>query len=187
MTQWGKWYTQIPEVRIAPPHHRHGRRAKAEAIVLFDVINVLSISVLWGSLRYSLKYKGFSVFQAWMRQLQAQGFRSRPIMMTIHQGDQLVYIDTVPDQHYRSDWDVVRLAHPLVGVTHVDRDIPDPFAQAVEYKAAAYLLMKHQHFDQSEYYEKKYDARVPRIIAGAGGVRIPNPYNRSFFSKMRRA
>lgn len=186
MTQWGKWYTEKPEIHIDPPHDPRGRRARAEPVVLFNTINVLSISPLWNTLRYTLSYKSFGVYQAWARALQAQGFTSRPGIFSIHQGDSLVYMQPTPDQTYPSEWDVVRVAEPLVGLTDVDREIPAPFNMAVRYKAAAYLLMKHQNFGQSEYYERKYDAYVPRMVAGAGGTRITNPYSKSMYEKMRR-
>ena len=108
-------------------------------------------------------------------------------MFTIRPGENIVYIEPVPDQSYSSEWDIVKLAEPLIGLADIDREIKDPYAQAVQFKAAAYLLMKHQNFQQAEYYNTRYDLRVPRIIAGAGGIRIANPYNRSAFEKMRRA
>ena len=81
-------------------------------------------------------------------------------------------IDPPPNQLYLSEWDVVRQATPLVNLTDVDTDIADPWSQAVQFKAAEYLLMKHQNFGQVTYYAQKYDSYVPRIIAGeAAAVR----------------
>ena len=117
----------------------------------------------------------------------AQSFQSNPGMWTIHQQDQLVYIDPPPNQVYVSEWDVISIASPLVNLTDIDTQIPDPWAQAVQYKAAYYLLLKHQNFGQAHYYENEYMKCVPRIITGSGGYRVPNPYNRSAIEKMRRA
>lgn len=186
MTQWGQWYSQVPTIEITDPGGT-GSGAFAGAITMLNAINVLSISNLWNTMRYSLSYRSFTIFQAWARSLQAQGFKSHPGMFTIRPGENIVYVEPVPDQTYFTEWDIVKLAEPLVGTTDIDREIKDPYAQAVQYKAAAYLLMKHQNFNQAQFYEQKYDARVPRIIAGAGGIRIANPYNRSNFEKMRRA
>src|SRR5215471_4036174 len=186
MTQWGQLYTQVPTLTISDPGGT-GSGATAVPITMFNAINVISISNLWNTMRYSLSYRSFSIFQAWARSLQAQGFQSYPGMFTIHVGDNLVFMQPTPNQQYFSEWDVVKSAEPLVGLTDIDREIKDPFCQAVQYKAAAYLLMKHQNFQQAEFYEQKYDQRVPRIISASGGVRIANPYNRSAFEKMRRA
>jgi len=164
--------------------NRHG--ALVRAIMFDDLINVISVSVIWNTRRYTLSFRGFGVFQAWARMLQAQGWTAQPAIWTIHQQDRFVYVDPPPDQFYRSEWDVVRVAAPLINLTDIDTDIPDPWAQAVQFKAAEYLLMKHQNFGQVAFYAQKYDAFVPRIIAGAGGVRVVNPYNRAAIQKMRR-
>jgi hypothetical protein len=183
MTQWGTIYTQVPSLLI----FGDGTGATATPITMFNTFNVLSISNLWNTMRYSLSYRPFTIFQAWARSLQAQGFKSYPGMFSILVGDNLVYMQPTPNQTYFSEWQIIKSAAPLIGVTDIDYEIKDPFADAVQYKAASYLLMKHQNFQQAEFYEQKYDQRVPRIIAGAGGVRIANPYNRSAFEKMRRA
>lgn len=186
MTQWGQWYDRVPTLTISDPGGT-GSGAIATPVTMLNAINVLSISNLWNTLRYSLSYKSFTIFQAWARSLQAQGFQSYPGMFTIRPGENLVYVQPTPNQTYFSEWDIVKLAGPLIGLTDIDREIKDPYAQAVQYKAASYLMMKHQNFNQVQFYEQKYDLRVPRIIAGAGGIRIANPYNRSAFEKLRRA
>ena len=183
MTQWGQGYTSVPAVTVGGV----GSGALVTPVTMLNTFNVLSISNIWNTMRYTLSFKGFTIFQAWARMLQSQGFQSEPGIWTIHQGDQLVYIDPPPNQLYLSEWDTISLATPLVNVTDVDTQIPDPWAEAVQFKAAAYLLMKHQNFNQVEYYERKYDQMVPRTVAGAGGVRIANPYNRSMLMKMRRS
>lgn len=165
-------------------YNRHG--ALCRAIMFDDLINIISISVIWNTRRYMLSFRGFGVFQAWARMLQAQGWTAQPAIWTIHQQDRLVYIDPPPDQFYRSEWDVVRVASPLENLTDLDTDIPAPWGQAVQFRAAELLLMKHQNFGQTLYYAQRYDSYVPRIIAGAGGVRVVNPYNRAAIQKMRR-
>lgn len=184
MLRWGEEYTHPPSIvtRIAPK----GRDPHLEPVTLINVINVLSISPIWNTMRYTMAYRSFGLFQAWCRALQQQGFRGRPGIWTMHTGDMEMFIQPTPDQHYRCEFDTVGLARPLHAFTVADRDIPDPHAQAVQLKAASYLFLKHMQYGQSQYYDGKYDARVPRIIAGAGGTRILNPYNKSYFEKMRR-
>lgn len=185
MKKWGTRYFAKPVITITDPTGS-GSGATAEPIVLFNVINVISISPLWNTLRYTMSYKSFSIYQSWARALQAQGFTSRPGIWSIMQGERQAYMQPTPDQTYESEWDCVRLAEPLHGLHQLDHDIPRPFNMAVQFRAASLLLMKHQNFNQSEYYEHKYDAYVPRIIAGAGGVRMQNPYSKSNYMKMRR-
>lgn len=186
MTQWGQWYSQVPTLTITDPGGT-GSGAHAVPVTMLNAINVISLSNNWNTMRYSLSYRPFSIFQAWARSLERQGFQSYPGMFTIRPGENLVYVEPVPNQTYFSEWDVVSIAAPLVGLPDIDREIKNPYAQAVQFKAAEYLLMKHQNFQQASFYGQKYDLRVPRIIAGAGGIRIANPYNRSAFEKMRRA
>ena len=209
MTKWGRGYTTPPHVHVPPApvfwfnRWRHEVRwqnlwghdvewmnragGAVTPVMLDNLINVLSISIIWNTRRYTLSFRGFNTFQACARMLQAQGWTSQPAIWTIHQQERLVYIDPPPNELYLAEWDVVRQALPLINLTDVDTDIPDPWAAAVQFKAAEYLLMKHQNFGQVAFYATKYDSFVPRIIAGAGGVRITNPYNRSAIQKMRRA
>lgn len=183
MTQWGQGYTSPPNVTIGGI----GTGAAATAVTMINVLNVISISVIWNTMRYTLSFRGFTTFQAWARMLQSQGFQSEPGIWTIHAGDKFVYIDPPPNQVYTSEWDVTTLPQKkLVNLTDVDTDIPDPWAQAVQFKAAAYLLMKHQNFAQVQYYENKYNEMVPQVVTASGGYRIPNPYNKSMLMKMRR-
>lgn len=182
MTQWGQGYTSVPNITIGGT----GSGAAATAVTLINVINVISITPIWNTIPYTLSWASFSRFQAWARTLTFMGQTSQPAIWTIHQQDQLVYIDPPPNQVFSSMWDVIMLSSPLANLTDVDTQIPDPWAQAVQFKAAEYLLMKHQNFPQAAFYGAKYDQRVPRIITGAGGYRIQNPYNRSYLEKMRR-
>lgn len=182
LTNWGQGYTVVPAITIGGT----GSGAAATPVTMINMINVVSISNIWNLQRYTLSFRGFTVFQAWARMLNPQSYQSQPAIWTIHQQDRLVYLDPPPSQVFLSEWDVVSLTTPLVALTDVDTQIPDPWAQCVQYKAAEYLLFKMQNFGQAEFYARKYDQRVPRIVAGAGGVRIINPYNRSFIEKMRR-
>jgi hypothetical protein len=183
MTQWGQGYTSTPTITIGG----NGTGAAATAVAFVNVMNILSISVIWETMRYTLSFRGFGVFQAWARMLQSMGFQSEPGMWTIHQGDKFVYIDPPPNQIYPSEWDITTLPQTqLVNLTDIDYDIPDPYAEAVQFKAAHYLLLKHQNFAQANYYEEKYQQMVPAVTVASGGYRIPNPYNKSFLQKMRR-
>ncbi len=131
-----------------------------------------------------LKFRGFTLFQAYMRsQLQ---YNQRGLIWTIHEQTGIVLIQPPPDQPYVSEWDVIALPQPLVNTTDVDLDINAPYVRAVQYYAAMLCLNKLQNFDQADHYFKLYSARVPKIIIGAGGTRIPNVYHRTFQRRVSR-
>ncbi len=182
MTQWGRDYVSNPAVTVTDGG---GSGAAVTAVTFLNVFQVISISNIWNSQRYMLLFRGFTLFQAYMRAWTTM-FQSRPAMWTIHPEDLQVYLQAVPDQLYSSEWDVLSLPAPLVNLTDVDVQVKPPRNKAVQFRAAAIALMKSQNFQQAEFYEQKYEQRIPRYIIGMGGIRIPNPYNRSFQRKMAR-
>jgi hypothetical protein len=189
MTAWGQGYTQalpgssgVPVITIADPGGGVG--AAAIAVMFNDVFNIISISALWGNQRYMLKFRGFTLFQAYMR--SQLFFTQRPLIWTIHEQTGNVLIQPPPDQPYVTEWDTLCLPQPLVATTDRDSQILPPWNDAVQYYAAMLCLAKLQNFGQSEYMLKLYSARVPKIIIGAGGVRIPNPYHRTFQRRVSR-
>ena len=98
----------------------------------------------------------------------------------------LVLIQPPPDQSYVTEWDTICLPIPLVLTTDPEMQIRPQYADAVQYYAAYLCLLKLQNFEQADHYFKLYSARVPKIIIGAGGARIPTPYNRSFQRRVSR-
>jgi hypothetical protein len=132
-----------------------------------------------------LNYRVFSLFGAFYRAWTTY-FQSRPGAWTIHPEMLQVFLRPPPDQTYFMEWDVLSLPVPLVNLTDVDSQVRPPHNKAIQFRAAALALMKNNNFSQSEYYDKKYDERVPRWIMGNGGYRIPNPYNRNYQRAMAR-
>jgi len=192
MTRWGQGYlpaipgtasfTKLPTVTIADTGGGSG--ATATAVMFNNVFNVLSISNIWGNQRYMLKFRGFTLFQAYMR--SQLFFTQRPLIWTIHEQAGLVLIQPPPDQGYQTEWDVLVKPQPLSMLTDYETQILPPYTDAVQYYAASYCLNKLQNFNQAEYMLKLYSARVPKIIIGAGGVRIPNVYHKTFQRRVMR-
>jgi hypothetical protein len=185
MTRWGSGYTPslttTPAVTIAGAG---GVGATATATVFNNVYNVLNISYIWGNQRYMLRYRSFTLFQAYLR--SQLFFLSRGLIFTVHQESGVVFVQPPPDQPYVAEWDVLSTPVPLVATTDFDTQITPPNSDAVQFYAAMILLTKLQNFEQAEYMQQKYDKRVPKIVIGYNGIRIPNPYNRSFQRKMQR-
>jgi hypothetical protein len=172
LTQWGGGYTTAPNIVFTPPG------ASAASIFFPNVFQVNFIYNIWNLQRYMLNYRTFSMFCAYYRAWTTI-FQSRPGAWTIHPEMLQVYLRPPPDQTYFMEWDVLSLPLPLVNLTDVDHEVRPPHNKAIQFRAAAIALMKNNNFDQAEYYEKKYEERVPRYIMGNGGIRIPNPYNRN--------
>lgn len=179
MTTWGSGYNAAPNITFSPPG------ASATSTYLSNVFQIVSITNIWNDQRYMLNFRGFTLFQAYFRAWTTQ-FQSRPGIWTMHPQGNQVYMRPMPEQQYFSEWDTISLARPLVTTTDVDTDVLLPWNKAVQWRAAAIALMRNQNFEQANYYEGKYDQRVPKYITGAGGYRIPNPYNRTFQRRVSR-
>jgi len=179
MTTWGQGYVTAPTITFS------SGAAAATPVFFNNVFQVISISNIWNTQRYMLSFQGFTLFQAYMRAWNTQ-YNARPGIWTIHPQMLQAYLRPAPDQPYLSEWDVLSLPMPLVSVTDVDNQVTVPWNKAVQFRAAAIALMATQNFEQAEYYDKKYESRVPRYIIGQAGIRIPNPYNPSFQRKIAR-
>jgi hypothetical protein len=179
LTQWGQGYLTAPNITFNPPG------ATATSVFFANVFQVNFVYNIWNNQRYMLDYRGFAMFGAYFRAWTTV-FASRPGIWTIHPEMLEVYLRPPPDQNYFMEWDVLSLPLPLVNLTDVDTQVRPPHNKAIQFRASALALMKNNNFDQAEYYDKKYDERVPRWIMGNGGIRIPNPYNRNFQRRMAR-
>ena len=184
MSAWGQGYTPgtLPAVTFADTGG--GTGATATAVAFNNVFNVISISYIWGNQRYTLRFRGFTLYQAYMRSLLT--FNQRGMIWTIHEQSGTVLIQPPPDQPYVSEWDVLCTPQPLVNPSDADTDVIPPWSDAVQYWAAMLCLNKLQNFEQADHYLKMYSARVPKIIIGAGAIRIPNPYHRTFQRRVSR-
>lgn len=184
VTTWGTGYTAgtLPAVTITDSGGGSG--AAATAVMFNNVFNVLSISYIWGNQRYMLRYLAWTLFQAYLR--SQINFRQRGVYWTIHPQNNYVLISPAPDQAYQTEWDVLSTPMALVNDSDVDTQVLPPWDDAVQYYAAMLCLTKLQNFEQAEYMQAKYDKRVPRVITGAGEVRMPNPYNKTFQRRVMR-
>ena len=191
VTTWGTGYTPViplisggslPAITITDSGG--GTGATARTVMLSNVFNVISISNIWGNQRYMLRFRAFTLFEAYMR--SQLSFYQRPTIWTIHPSNSAILIQPPPDQAYQTEWDTLQTPIPLVNTNDFEVQILPPFTDAVQYYAAHYCLNKLQNFNQAEYYLKLYSARVPKIIYGQGPVRIPNPYNKTFQRRVSR-
>ncbi|SRR5216684_337201 len=193
LTRWGQGYTGVPTITVGGV----GSGAAATAVPLFqsnplsttigNPLAVMPLSFTWNGRRQSMSYLDFTLFQAYPRMWNVIGFQGPPNVFTHHQQGQQIYIQRPPDQVYLAEFDTIFMPAPLVATTDVDTQIIDPWARAVQWKAASLLLYKHQNFAQAQQLEVKYDTLVPRIITTAGGIRFPNPYHITLQRRVARA
>lgn len=149
-----------------------GATAKASAINP-TTIDVLNISVIWGTMRVMLNYMSFTEFNSRLRVWQA--LLSRPAAFSIY-GQSLVYVGPVPDQYYASEWDTVVLPNVLVNTT--DNDIMlYPYTEAVAYFASHKAKIKEQSYNEAKLFEDQYRAKVKYALQSTFTRRIPSAYS----------
>lgn len=185
MTNWGINYTSAPTVVI---NDTTGIGAIATATPLINVLDILSITVLWGNLRIMFGWQPFTMFQAICRAYTNQ--QDVPSIFTMHQGIKQFFLFQIPDQSYTMEMDFVTLTSPLVNITDIDTQIVAPFDDAVQLYAAHLCMASLQNQQMANYWysgdgKGKYDMRIKQLYATSVVRRIYNPYY-TFQKRMRR-
>jgi hypothetical protein len=187
MTNWGQGYGKAPTVNIVGGG---GSGATATSTVLANILDILSITVIWGQERIMHGFLPFSAFQTWCRQLTNQ--ESVPSIFTLHQGVLQAFLFQVPDSAYTMEWDILTLPTALVANTDVDSQVIAPWNDAVQLFAAHLCMASLQLFQQADYWYTgkkqspgKYDSRIMQLPATAFSRRVFNPY-RTYAKRLRR-
>lgn len=187
MTNWGQGYGLAPSVNI---NDVSGTGAVAAATALTNILDILSITTIWGQERVMHGFMGFSAFQTWCRQLLNN--ESVPSIFTLHQGIKQTFLFQIPDQAYAMEWDILTLPTPLVNNTDVDAQVVAPWNDAVQLFAAHLCMASLQLFSQADYWYTgrpenpgKYDTRIKQLPARAFSRRVFNPY-RTYAKRLRR-
>ena len=178
MTNWGDGnYTSAPTVSITDAT---GSGASATAIYLSNILDILSITTLWGDLRVMLGWLPFTQFQAWLRAYTFV-FSQPDGVWTSFMAANKVYTYPIADQAYYMEWDVITTPTPLVNLTDNDVQITPPWDDAVQLFAAHLCLASLQNYTMADYWYDgkgggKYDLRVKQLPATVYSRRIFNPY-----------
>ena len=173
MTNWGSGYTAIPSP-ITVTDVGGGSGAQLTALATVQIFDVNSVSVLWGTQRYTMGWLAFTPFQAFCRSNPT--LRRQPAVWSTFDEINTLFVYPIPDQAYPVDLDMIGLPNPLVNTSDNDTQIRPPINDCVQFYAAYLALMKLQNFDQAEKYEKKYEARAKQVIQTKQDRRIPNIY-----------
>lgn len=188
MTNWGIGYTSAPVVQIIDPT---GSGATGVASALVNVLDILSITVIWGDQRIMFGWQPFTMFQAICRQYTNQF--NVPCIFTMHQGIKQFFLFQIPDQVYTMEMDFVTTTNPLVNTSDVDSQIVSPYDDAVQFYAAHLCMASLQNFQMADYWYSgddkkpgKYDRRIKQLFATGQVRRIYNPYY-TFAARVRRS
>jgi hypothetical protein len=135
-----------------------------------STIDVLNITLIWGSTRIPLDYMPFTEFNQKLRFFQT--LVSRPTVFTIY-GQNTVRLGPVPDQIYAMELDTVVIPPTLVNYT--DQDILNfPYTSPVPYWAAYKAKEKQQSNDDADRFKKSYKEAIMRAVGSSFTRRIAN-------------
>lgn len=169
MTNWGLGYVGVPTVTFG------SGAAAATAVPLLNVLDIYTISVIFGVNRTMLLWANFGKFNAFFRANTTSA--GRPGMWSGYNEQNLFYLfPALPDQNYPMELDAFVEPFPLVNTTDVDTQILSPYTTCVQFWAAYKALLKAQNFDQATYYSKVYEAWKTKLGASRFAPRRPNIY-----------
>jgi hypothetical protein len=173
MTNWGVGYSAVPPVTF------NSGAATATATAMLNVIDIYTVSALFGNQRTMLMWAAFARFNGIFRNnLLSAG---RPGMWSGYNEQNLFYLYPAnPDQNYPLEIDAYVRPFPLVNPTDVDTQVNAPMNDIVQYWAAHKALLKAQNFEQAEYYAKKYELQAKKKGASRFAPRRPNIYQNVF-------
>lgn len=137
-----------------------------------QLVDVMGITLYWGTQRIKLLYIPFTRFDAWYRQFQ--NYYMRPTAFT-RMGANLVWFGPNPDQAYVTDWDVAVIPNALV-TDSTPEQIPVPFQEPVQYYAAYKAKWKEQAQGEAQLFLQQYTATLKWCARGFMTRIIPNPY-----------
>jgi len=136
-------------------------------------IDILNLTVIWGSSRIPLQYMPFTELNARLRTWTSM--QSRPIAFSIY-GQNTIYVGPIPDQTYAAEVDTVVMPPTLVNLTDVET-INYPFTPPVAFYAAYKAKLKEQSYKESEVFLQMYQSKVQESLRAQTMRRIPNVYS----------
>jgi hypothetical protein len=169
MTNWGLGYTSVPTVSFG------SGAATAVAVAMLNVLDIYTISALYGNQRTMLMWSPFGKFNAIFRANATSA--GRPGMWSGYNEQNLFYLyPALVDQNYPLEIDAFVEPFPLVNATDSDSQILSPYSTCVQFWAAYKALLKAQNFAQADYYQKTYEGWKTKLGASRFAPRRPNIY-----------
>lgn len=140
------------------------------------VIGVQSVSVAWGALKPTLDYLDWSGFQAYCRSYNILSQNYPAVWSQYGSGVAgKVYLWPIPSLQAPMEWDCYCWPIDLVDDTTADA-LPDPWCEAVQFRAGWYAYQNAQRRDDKEFAERSYRQYLADNRAGTTPTRIPSFY-----------
>jgi hypothetical protein len=178
MTNWGQLYQPTlaapATVTFSTATGSGAVTATGNPLVQNNTFDVIKISVLWGTQKYTLSWAPFDAFQAYARANPT--LQSRPVMWSNITEENLLFVYPIPDQTYLADIDMIGLPMPLVNPTDVDQQINPPLSTLPQYWAAYKAMIKLQRWQDATYFESLYEKRRGQLWDRRQDRRLPNVY-----------
>lgn len=191
VTNWGSGYSSNSPPTISITDST-GSGATASPVILDNVLDILSIAVLWGTLRVTFGWLPFTGFQAYCRAYTNQ--YSTPGVFTMHQGILKAFMYPIPDQVYPMEMDIVTQPTDLATTASPETQIMMPWNDAVQFYASFLAVASLQQYEKAKFwYDAKpdgsiggmYGGRIKQLPATAFSRRMPNPY-RTYWPMVRK-
>ena len=153
-----------------------GASAAATAYVLTDdAIDIMNITVWWGNQRVPLRYMPFTEFNAKMRGWPTN--TQQPLVWSRYGTvGGVAFMQPVPDQTYRTEFDLAVTTADLVSDSSVD-ELKYPYTIPVIDYACYKAKEQQQSFGEAERFEAKFKQKILMAQAAVQMRRIPNPNN----------
>lgn len=137
-----------------------------------SLVDILGISIWWGTMRIKLTYLPYTQFDANFRRWST--YQGRPVSFT-RMGANNVVIGPPADQAYQTDWDVAVIPQALVSDSTTEQ-LPVPFQESVQYYAAYKAKWQEQAMGEAQIFLKQYAQNLAWCLRGFMTRVIPNPY-----------
>jgi hypothetical protein len=137
-------------------------------------LDVMGITLYFGTLRYKLGQLSFTNFDARFRRYQFNF--QRPVCFA-RQGAAQVWFGPNPDQVYVTDWDIAIIPAALSGAVNEVETLPIPFQSPVKYYAAHLAKFKEQAQGEAEIFKQAYWTRLKEAYRSFQTRIIPDPYS----------
>jgi hypothetical protein len=137
------------------------------------ILDVMNVTVLWGTQRVTLDRMPFTKFQAYVRSWQISG---QPRVCSSY-GQSAWYIGPVPDQDYVSEWDVILVPADLSNVTDIS-PVNYPYSDTIPFYAAHIAKLKEQSHNESDVFLALYQRKMQWSIKSAQMRIMPSVYGR---------
>lgn len=170
----GSGYLTAPTFDIAPAPPGGVTATCTPTIVSSNTLDVLNITLLWGSMRITLERKPFTWFQAFARAWQ--GYSQRPAVCAQY-GQDKWYIGPIPDQYYVSEWDTVIAPTDLSQLTDISQ-IRTPYDDVLPFYAAHIAKFKEQSHNEADVFLNLYQRKMQWALKSANMRTIPSVYGR---------